>query len=347
MNFTLLTSNILDAADEMASEIQQVEQQAFDYNEFTNYISNAWTSYWDGNKSDIIEKGAQAALNVAERFTDYSMGFVKELIFSGYSGVSGAFALIHSIAGAAALIALIILASYKGIQAMINNASGGDYTPPLQVIMDVVKSCIYAVSIPWLMVLILGILPSLGKLIYYDGVVAMFPSTTVWDKFVSGNVVEYKEASETITLYFNPTYWLFTIFMEFCLWLGNICFMAKMCKFQVEVMFLDATALIAAIDSSTTKKDFYENWTQTFKALLITNIANTAFYSLAQSCYYTLRSSGTTVMCFEAVFAIGAALCLIRGTIFTNKYKSGGFMGSAVSGVANAARSATMMIPKI
>lgn len=134
--------------------------------------------------------------------------------------------------------------------------------------------------------------------------------------------------------------------MEFCIWLGNVCFVLKVCKFHVEIMLLDSLALIAAIDHTSTRKEFYENWVASLKSIVIIFLANIAFYSLMYRCYASLMNSGTNVICMDSILAIGAALCLIRGTFFTNKYKGGGFMGSAFSGVTNATRSVTMMIPR-
>lgn len=339
MNGILLTATV-----PVDPSVEEIESSTF--TDRMDRLEEEWTLYWEDNGDAITENGARFALNIADTVTDSSMGFVTEVVFSEYSGVTGAFSMLHTIAGSAALLVMIIMITVKGIQGMLNNASGGEYVPPMQLVIDTIKSCILAVCLPWIMVIVLELLPQIGKLLYLDGVIARFFTTSVWDKFINGSAVDYIEGAETVSMYFNPTWWMFSLFMEFCLWLGNVFFMAKMCKFQVEVMLLDATALIAAVDSSTNKREFYENWISSFKALGITFLANVAFYSLMQRCYYSLMHSGTAVICIDSILAIGAALCLIRGTIFTNKYKSGGFMGSGVSGMTNMARSAMFMIPR-
>lgn len=289
------------------------------------------------NGADIVSTLEQG--QIADSISNFGietsaglLGFGNDIVFE-YNGLTGTFAAIHFICGAVALTILIINIIMKGIQSTVNISTGGDYIPPVQLIWDAIKGSSMPVILPWIFSAVLAILPGLYGLLFAD--------------FVFSFPVNETGTIENVISFANPGKWFFCILMFALIGLGGFCFTIKMCKFQVEMMILDAISIIAAVDSVSNKREIYENWLSTFKALIITMFANVAFYVLMQQSYYNVYASQSFgMMSVDTVLAIGAAACLIKGTIFTNKYKNGGFMGSTVSMATNAARTATTFIPK-
>ncbi len=286
------------------------------------------------------------------RFMDFLSGTISNFmnlmndLFFNYQGLVGPFAIAHGVAGTAAAVALVIVLLKNGIQNLMNMAGSGDYVSPAQIIMDVIKASGLACFLPWLVALITSIMPPVFKFILGSGFVHI--GGNAWMGFLKPEERQYVEGGwdNWLVSQFNPAWWAVIAFIQLLVIISIVCFFASMCKFQVEMMFMDLFAIIAAVDSVSSKKNIYETWVQSFQAILITQVSNILFFALMINRYLALANSANNVMSINMLLVVGCGCCLIKGTVFTNKFKNGGLIGGGVGAVANVARTAMFMMPR-
>ena len=269
-----------------------------------------------------------------------------QFLFFGYNGPVGPFAVIHGIIGVVSATILVIIILKKGIQNKMNLAGSGDYVHPAQLIMDVIKSSGLAVFLPWIVSFATAILPLFSELIFTQTLV--FSDTTAWGALISLDERNYVEGGweHWLVAQLNPGWWALAFFLALMVTIGAICFLISQCKWHVEMMLIDACSILAAVDSATDKKEFYETWLSSFKAICIIQVSNIAFFGLMMNRFINLCNTSNNLFSMDAILAIGASCCLIKGTIFTNKFKNGGMLGGGVSAVTNAARTGVFMLPR-
>lgn len=311
--------------------------------QFIEALSGALEGYIDAAYTKII-------VTVMDLFNGAINTFMEPIknLFFGYEGLVGPFAAIHAILGGSAAIFLMIIIIKKAIQNQMNLAGSGDYVPPTQLIMDVIKSSGLAVVLPWLVSFITAILPVIMMQIATDSIYGYYAPTWKWMNLlpddakthVAGGFMEWMKPK------LNPAWWVLYLFLECMVLIGIICFLIKMCKYHVEIMLIDLFALPAAISSVTDNKSLYSIWLQSIEALVISNIADILFFALMIQQFTILIQGAASFSSYHSILAIGASCCLIKGTIFTNKFKQGGAVGAGTNAVANVARTAFMVMPK-
>ena len=297
----------------------------------------------------IIKSANDATVN----FTSSMSEMVNNLFFSYDKGYVGVIVVFHSLVGMFAAIVLVIITLKKGAQNLFDKAANGDSVPVTKLIMDVIKSCGLAVFLPWLTAFIMGVLPIFGKYILADAFVNIFyqmPGAgelkTSFGYFIPDDVAATLngEWQTGISQLLNPGWWIFGTLFNLLVAIAFVCFVVRLCKFQVEMLIMDVTSIVAAIDSATDKKEFYELWIQSYKALIIDFIFNCLIFGLFSKCNGILWATPNPMASPYFVLELGAAACLMKGTILSNKFKQGGLAAGGVSAVANVARTAPMVL---
>lgn len=291
-----------------------------------------------------IKSANEASINFSNTLT----AVVNNLFFSYKEGYVGSLVLFHALVGLFAGIILVIITLKKGAQNLFNMAGNENYTPATELIMDVIKSSGLAIFFPWLTAFIMGALPIFGKFALADGYLAICShllgaNTTVFGNFIPQDLTSTLNGGWDVWIghILNPGWWIAGTIFNFMLLISLICFVLRLCKFQVEMLLMDVTSIVAAIDSATTKKEFYELWLQSYKALVIDFIFNCLIFGLFTHCIQILDKTQNPLTSPYFMLAIGSCACLMKGTTLSNKFKQGGLAAGGVSAVANVARTAT------
>lgn len=293
----------------------------------------------------IIMKVNEAKVN----FINSGVQALKNLFFSYKDGWIGPIVLFNGVIGLFAATLLVIITLKKGAQNLFNMAGNENYVPATQLVMDVIKSSGLAVFFPWLTAFIMGFLPLFGELALGDalsgGQFYINSGITCFGNFISDEVAATLNGGwrTGISQLLNPGWWIPAALFNWLMVITIVCFMVKMCKFQVEMVIMDVTSVVAAIDSATDKKEFYELWVQSYKAVIVDFVFNCLVFGLYTTCLGIIGKTPNPLTSPYFVLAIGAAACLMKGTVLSNKFKQGGLSAGGVSTVANVARTATMM----
>lgn len=281
---------------------------------------------WEQNCEDIIYKIQNAVVEFFQGIIDEVLGFINFLLM-GYGGVSSSFATFQAVLGGIAATALAVVVAYRCAQNMMDMSGGGDYTPFTQIIWETIKSGALFTILPWIMVTISTILPSV--ITFFAGDAFSGFSLNGWTAFLM--------VSSSI----NPQFWMLILLIIVNL-VALFFFLFKMCAFHVEMMVLEAYIPLAAISYATKNKEFYENWKNSLFSLLITTVTNIVLFAFMISQTVNLLSADAITASMSSVLSIGAATLLITGPMLMKKYKNGGMMG----GLSSAAHTAIMMMPK-
>lgn len=301
----------------------------------------SFANVWNAITTFFIKFILDGIFGIAYQF----LNWIRNL-FYGYSGPVGPFAVINAILATVSTIILIIIIMKKNAQNNLNIAGGGEGVPATQLIIDAIKASGLCVILPWFVSFATAVLPAFAEMIFTQTLI--FSDSTAWGALISIDERAYVDGGweHWLVNQLNPGWWVLSFFLALMVTIGAICFLVSQCKWHVEIMIMDACSILAALDSITDKKEFYETWLSSFKALCIVQVTNIALFGLMVNRFINLCNSSSNFFSMDAIFAIGASCCLIKGTIFTNKFKNGGMLGGGVSAVTNAARTGVFMLPR-